>query len=209
MIHTRQPGSDSYGGTLRETVFSGAMRTGLCRQKNPNTNLCYLPLDASFANVQKGRRKMFIRPNHSIEYRNWAYCCSAIHRCQFLLDYYSAGKTPDMYGHSILRQRGRTEFLKYCLKKARMLSRNIDRYTQLRDKLAAGLDAPESHLLQAEEMLDMIGNVIEITPRHSREKRFTTLAGCSSDGTFLKTQDDEEDDEEFDAYKLLSFGYGR
>ena len=152
---------------------------------------------------------MFIRPNHSIEYRNWAYCCSAIQSCQFLLNYYSAGKTPDISGHFILKQHGRTGLLEHCLKKARRLSRKIARYTQLRDKLAAGLDAPESHLLQAEEMLDMIGNVIEITPRHSRKKRFTTLAGCSSDGTFLKTQDDEEDDEEFDAYKLLSFGYGR
>jgi hypothetical protein len=174
-------------------------------KKIRNTNLCYLPLDAYFANVQKGRRKMFIRPNHSIEYRNWAYCCSEIHSCQFLLDYYSAGKTPNPSGHFILKSSGRTGLLEHCLKKARMLSRKIARYAQLRDKFAAGLDAPDSHLLQVEDMLDMVGNVIEITPRHSRKKQFTTLAGCSSDGTFLKTQDGEK----FDAYKLLSFGYGK
>ena len=62
-----------------------------------------------------------------------------------------------------------------------------------------------SEVIKVEDMLDMVGNVIETTPRHSRKKRFTTLAGCSSDGTFLKTQDGEK----FDAYKLLSFGYGR
>ena len=160
-----------------------------------------LPLDASFADVQKGRRKMFIRPNQSIQVRNWAYCCVAIRNCQFQLDRYAAGKTPDIAGYYILKSRGRAGLNEYCREKAHTLSRKLARYTQLREKFAAELDHPESHLLELEDILNMVGHVIEITPRHGRKRMFKTLLECSEDGTCI--------DEEFDAYKLLSYGYGR
>ena len=159
------------------------------------------PLDASFADNQKGRRKMFIRPNQSTEIRNWAYCCVAIRNCQFLLNYYAVGKTPDIAGYHILRSRGRAGLNEYCRKKAHTLSRKIARYTQLRDKFAAELGDPDARLLQLEDILNMVGSVIEITPRHSRERVFKTLLKCSPDGSCI--------DKEFDACKLLAHGYGR
>ena len=49
-------------------------------------------------------------------------------------------------------------------------------------------------------MLSLIGNIIDITPRHSKKQQFCSLYECSSDGELLN--------DEFDAMTLLSFGYG-
>ena len=76
----------------------------------------------------------------------------------------------------------------------------MSHYAALRDKLAAELIEPEKHLLQLEDMLNMVGNVIEITPRHGRKRIFKTLTKCSPDGTKIN---------KLDAYALLSFGYGK
>ena len=159
-----------------------------------------LPLDASFASVQKGRRKMFIHPNHSVEYRNWAYCCARIRRLTKDFDYFAAGRAPAGAYYSI-KANGKAAYNETCKKKCAAISRKLVRYTQLRDKLAAELGNPEDHLLQIEDILQLVGNVIETTPRHGKKRRFTSLLKCSPDGSCI--------DKRFDAYVLLSFGYGK
>jgi hypothetical protein len=49
-------------------------------------------------------------------------------------------------------------------------------------------------------MLNMVGNVIEITPRHSKKRTFKALSECSADGKRVN---------KLDAYDLMSFGYGK
>ena len=67
-------------------------------------------------------------------------------------------------------------------------------------KLTEKLDSPEKHLLQIEDMLNLIGNVIEVTPRHSRNRAFLALNECSTDGSQVNG---------FDAFELLAYGYGK
>lgn len=81
----------------------------------------------------------------------------------------------------------------YCCVAIRKLTEKLDSY-------AAGLDSPEKHLLQIEDMLNLIGNVIEVTPRHSRNRAFLALNECSTDGSQVNG---------LDAFELLAYGYGK
>jgi hypothetical protein len=158
-----------------------------------------MPADAFFADLQKGIRKMFITPNYSKDYRNWAYCCAAITRLIEEIEYCENGPIPgSAYGYC--KANGMKAFLENRKKIIPKLTRKISHYAALRDKLAAELVAPEKHLLQLEDMLNMVGNVIEITPRHSKKRTFKALSECSADGKRVN---------KLDAYDLMSFGYGK
>ena len=49
-------------------------------------------------------------------------------------------------------------------------------------------------------LADLIGNVIEVTPRHRRNREFFALNECSTDGSQVNG---------FDAFELLAHGYGK
>ena len=152
-----------------------------------------------FADLQKGRRKMLIHPNHSSAYRNWAYCCAAIRKLTEEIEYCENGPIPaGAYGYC--QANGKKAFLENRKKIIPQLTRKISHYAALRDKLAAILVEPEKHLLQLEDMLSMVGNVIEITPRHSNERQFEALSKCSADGKYVSG---------LDTYDLLTFSYGK
>lgn len=158
-----------------------------------------MPADAFFADLQKGRRKMLIHPNHSSAYRNWAYCCAAIRKLTKEIEYRENGPIPGG-AYFYIKVHGKEAFLANRKKRIPKLTRKISHYAALRDKLAAELVAPEKHLLQLEDMLNMVGNVIEITPRHSKKRTFKALSECSADGKRVN---------QLDAYDLMSFGYGK
>ena len=143
---------------------------------------------------------MLITPNHAGDYRNWAYCCARINALFKKLDSYSAGEVTSFKEHSQFKCLGRSAYNKYCLEQCHRIARRLFRYIKLRDKIASKLDSPEKHLLQVENMLNMIGNVIEVPQRRGTEKSFCVLNECSSDGSRING---------FDAYDLLSFGYGK
>ena len=143
---------------------------------------------------------MLIHPNYSRDYRNWAYCCTKMRDLFKKLKYYSAGKITNIGEHYKIQTQGRAAYNEYCLQQCRRISNRLIRYLKLRDKIAAKLDSPEKHLLQREDMLNMVGNVIEITPRRNNKKMFKTLSKCSADGTYISG---------LDSYDLLSFGYGK
>lgn len=143
---------------------------------------------------------MLIHPNHSSAYRNWAYCCAQINRLTEEFKLWSAGKPRTACAYYYLQANGRAAFMERCKKRADVFAKKISHYTKLRDKLAAELIDPEKHLLQLEDMLNMVGNVIENTPRHSQKRTFKTLSKCSADGKRVSG---------LDAYDLLSFGYGK
>ena len=180
------------------------------------------PSDASFADLQKGRRKMLIHPNHSNSYRNWAYCCAAINRLNKEIELCLNGPIPaGAYGY--IQANGKRAYIELRKKRIPALVRKIAHYAKLRDKIAAKLDAPEKHLLQVEDILNMVGNVIEITPRHhkstlaircvfgvgnvieitprhKKEKVYLVLNECSAQGSKVNG---------LDAYQLLALGYGK
>ena len=137
---------------------------------------------------------MLITPNHAEDYRNWAYCCARIHVLFKKLDSYSAGKVTNIGEHYKIQSSGRRAYNEYCLKRCHRIARRLFRYTKLRDKIASRLDSPEKHLLQAENMLNIIGNVIEVPQRRGTEKSFCVLKECSSDGSRING---------FDAYDLF------
>ena len=149
--------------------------------------------------LQKGRRKMLLRPNSPAACRNWAYCCAAIDKLEKEFNYCAAFKG-DMKDYFYIKANGMEAFKNLCRKKCQRISRKITLYRKLRDRIAAMPDAPERRLLQVEDMLNMIGNVIDVTPRHSKKQVFRALNECSDDGTLIN---------DMDAYMLLSFGYGR
>lgn len=170
------------------------------QSKKSAAYIMLFPSDASFANLQKGKTQMLIHPNHSSAYRNWAYCCAQINRLTEEFELWSAGKPRTACAYYYLQANGRAAFMEHCKQRADVFAKKISHYTKLRDKLAAELIDPEKHLLQLEDMLNMVGNVIEITPRHSKKRTFRTLSKCSPDGTKIN---------KLDAYDLLSFGYGK
>ena len=158
-----------------------------------------LPSGVYLQNLQKGRCNMLIHPNHSSAYRNWAYCCVAVRRLVKEINDCENGPIPaGAYGYC--QANGIQAFRNNRKKRIPGLSRRMSRYAALRDKLAASLIDPEKHLLHLEDMLNMVGNVIEITPRHSNERKFKTLSECSADGIYVSG---------LDTYDLLSFGYGK
>ena len=158
------------------------------------------PSDAFFVYLQKGKRKMLIHPNYSRDYRNWAYCCVRIRTLSKMLDLYSAGKVTNMGEQFRVKIRGRKLYDRYCLEKSHRISRRLTRYLKLRDSIASVLGSPEKHLLQREDMLNMIGNVIENTPRHAGKTCYCALNECSADGSRIN---------DFDAWDLLALGYGK
>jgi hypothetical protein len=159
------------------------------------------PSDASFANkLKKGRRKMFILPNSSQDYRNWAYCCIQIRNLQKSLDSYSACKVVTMKDYYFIKTKSKNQYNKYCLDKCHRISSKICRYIKMRDNMAAKLNNPEKHLLQVEDMLNMIGNVIQVSNRHGKNTQFLALNECSSNGKTINNLDN---------YNLLSLGYGK
>ena len=158
-----------------------------------------LPSGVYLQNLQKGRCNMLIHPNHSSAYRNWAYCCTAIRRLAEEIEYCENGPIPGG-AYYYCKVNGKQAFLNNRKKRIPGLTRKISHYAALRDKLAARLVEPEKHLLQLEDMLNMVGNVIEITPRHSNERKFKTLSECSANGIYVSR---------LDTYDLLSFGYGK
>lgn len=144
---------------------------------------------------------MLISPNASTPYRNWAYCCSAIRDLAAMLALYSQNKITNMGEFYRIKSAGRKVYEDDCREKCRVIARKMWHYTRLRDQIALELGDPEQHLLQTEDMLNMIGHVIEVTPRHGKAKEYQALTHCSPDGTYIN--------ERFDTYQLLSFGYGR
>ena len=142
---------------------------------------------------------MLLRPNSPAAYRNWAYCCAEISKLEEEFNFYAACK-PDMKFHSYIKIYGMEAYKNVCRKKCQRISRKITLYTKLRNRLETKLDAPNSRLLQVEDMLNMIGNVIDVTPRHGKKQVFRVLNECSSDGTKVN---------DLDAYMLLAMGYGR
>ena len=143
---------------------------------------------------------MLVLSNHAADYRNWAYCCVAIRKLTEKLNSYAAGKVTDISEYYRIKSSGRNAYNDYCSRKCQEISRRLARYICLQEKLAAGLDSPEKHLLQIEDMLNLIGNVIEVTPRHSRNRAFLALNECSTDGSQVNG---------FDAFELLAYGYGK
>ena len=200
-------------------------RCGLARSEQSKKSghlIMSKPSDASFADLQKGRRKMLIHPNHSNSYRNWAYCCAAINRLNKEIELCLNGPIPaGAYGY--IQANGKRAYIERRKKRIPALARKIAHYAKLRDKIAAKLDAPEKHLLQVEDILNMVGNVIEITPRHhkstlaircvfgvgnvieitprhKKEKVYLALNKCSEQGSQVNG---------LDAYQLLALGYGK
>lgn len=143
---------------------------------------------------------MLVLSNHSADYRSWAYCCVAIRKLTEKLNSYAAGKVTDVSEYYRIKSRGHQVYNDYCSRKCQKMSRRLARYICLQEKLAAGLDSPEKHLLQIEDMLNLIGNVIEVTPRHSRNRAFLALNECSTDGSQING---------LDALELLAYGYGK
>jgi hypothetical protein len=143
---------------------------------------------------------MLIHPNCSPNYRKWAYCSAKILASFKELELYSSGKVTNYPEYYKIKRIGREAYNEYCLKKCHTISRKINRYIKLRDQMALDIDAPEKHLLQKEDMLNMVGNVIEITTRHAKEKSYCLLNECSSDGSKINN---------FDAYDMLALGYGK
>ena len=144
---------------------------------------------------------MFISPNQPRAYRNWAHCCIAIRHLSGILEKYSRRTFTTVAKLNMIKTEGRTAYEEHCRMRSGVITRKLARYARLRDAIAAEFDAPEKHLLPVCGILDMVGNVIEITPRHSREKVYKSLLECSPDGTSI--------DREFDAYRLLEAGYGK
>lgn len=142
---------------------------------------------------------MFIPTNHAQDYRIWAYCCTSINRITEEINYCESGPIP-AGAYFYIQANGKEAFFKDRRKRIPALKRKISRYAALRDKLSLKLDSPEKHLLTIEDMLNMIGNVIETTPRHGRKKSYCALNTCSSDGSKLN---------DLDAYDLLALGYGK
>ncbi len=142
---------------------------------------------------------MFLHLNCSTDIRRWAHCCAAIDRLKEEFNHYAAYRGA-MDAYFYIKANGMDAYKNLCRKKCQRISRKITSYRKLRDRIAAMLDAPQSRLLQVEDMLNMVGNVIDVTPRHSKKQRFRALNECSEDGTRLNGMD---------AYMLLSFGYGK
>ena len=143
---------------------------------------------------------MLIHPNHSSAYRNWAYCCAAIRKLTKEIEYCESGPIPPGVYFSHRYNGGSKAYIEQRKKRIPALKRKISRYAALRDKLSLKLDSPEKHLLTIEDMLNMIGNVIETTPRHGRKKSYCALNKCSSHGRKVN---------DLDAYDLLALGYGK
>lgn len=150
--------------------------------------------------MQKGRRKMFLHPNHSADYRNWAHCCLKIKKLYKEINLCKDRKFIDPAAYFFIKANGKEAYFKSKESMIPELMRKVSRYEALRDKLAAKLIDPEKHLLQVEDLLNMIGNVIDIAPRHSKEKKYLVLYDCSCDGTEVMGRD---------AYELLAHGYGK
>ena len=149
----------------------------------------------------KGRREMLLHPTTDKNYRNWAFCCLEIRRLTGEWELYAAYKVVDYAAYYFIRKKGMDAYKADCRKKCHRISRKISWYSKLRDRIAAAVpDSPEAHLLQIGDMLDMIGHIIDITPRHSEKRVIQALYKCSSDGSSING---------LDAYQLLSFGYGR
>lgn len=166
----------------------------LKKSKKLSVTLCHRLL----MRLKKERRKkMFIPPNQPENIRKWAYCCAKINILCKVYNVYSR------YGITTHGEYYRTrsgDYRSYCRRKCHFIARRIARYGILRDKTALQLANPRKHLLNTDEMLSLIGNIIDITPRHSKKQQFCSLYECSSDGELLN--------DEFDAMTLLSFGYG-
>ena len=143
---------------------------------------------------------MFILPNSSQDYRNWAYCCIQIRNLQKSLDSYSACEVVTMKDLCFIKTQSRNQYNKYCMDKCHHLNNKISHYIKMRDKIAVKLSNPENHLLQVEDMLNMIGNVIKVSNRHNNEYSFLALNECSSNGKTINNLDN---------YDLLSLGYGK
>ncbi len=143
---------------------------------------------------------MLIHPTFSRNYRNWAYCCARIRDLFKSMEAYSAGKVTCMAEYSMIKTMGRNYYDGYCLEKCHRISRRIAGYLKLRDSIASEIGFPEKHLLRDADMLHMIGNVIETTSRHGKEKSYCALNGCSADGSKING---------LDAYDLLALGYGK
>ena len=149
---------------------------------------------------KKGRCKMIIPKNHAQDYRIWAYCCASINRITEEINYCESGPIPAGVYFGFRYNGGSKAYIEQRKKRIPALKRKISRYAALRDKLSLKLDSPEKHLLTIEDMLNMIGNVIETTPRHGRKKSYRVLNKCSSDGSKVN---------DLDAYDLLALGYGK
>ena len=143
---------------------------------------------------------MFISPNSSQDYRNWAYCCIQIRDLQKSLNSYSSGKIFTMKDYYYIKTISRTEYNNYCLDKCHRISRKIRLYLKMRDSIASKLNNPENYLLQIEDMLNMIGNVIKVSNRHNKENSFLALNECSLDGKTINNLDN---------YDLLFLGYSK
>ena len=143
---------------------------------------------------------MFLHPNHSADYRNWAHCCLKIRELYKEIDFCKDRKSVEGGAYFFIKTQGKEAYFKRKESRITKLMRKVSRYAALRDKLAAKLIDPEKHLLQVEDLLNMIGNVIDIAPRHSKEKKYLVLYDCSYDGTEVMGRD---------AYELLAHGYGK
>ena len=147
---------------------------------------------------------MLLHPNHSADYRNWAHCCLKIRELYEEIDTWNNDKSIPAEAYYFIKGNGKKAFLELREKQKKeaipKLMRKISRYIALRNKLAVKLIEPEKHLLQVEDLLNMIGNVIDITPRHDKKRKFLALSTCSEDGTSVNGRD---------SYEFLVHGYGK
>ena len=149
---------------------------------------------------------MFLSPNVPENYRKWAFCCVEVKRYTCYHDRYAQGKPTGYFEALRVKMDKKWDSAAAFKKEAARLSRRIVHYSALRDKLAATLDDPEKYLLDTHDMINMLGHVINISPKRHAAPSYLLLTRCSPDG---KTVCGSDDSRHFNALELLALGYGK